>query len=109
MQLEDDLEVVGVANNGLEAVEMASYLRPDVILMDISMPYLDGVEASQIILQDFTTVIIGMHTQCDQQIQELAEQAGISAFIVKDAPVDIISDVIRSVWLSASEKYAVSV
>jgi DNA-binding NarL/FixJ family response regulator len=102
IQLEDDLEVVGLANNGLEAIELASSLHPDIILMDIAMPYLDGIEAAQIILQTHTTIIIGMHTQSDQHMHEQAVQAGMVAFIEKDVPIDMICDVIRSAWCSAA-------
>ncbi|MDF4702090.1 response regulator transcription factor, partial [Vibrio parahaemolyticus] len=49
LELEPDIEVVGTASNGLEAIEVAKHLQPDVILMDISMPIMNGIEATGVI------------------------------------------------------------
>jgi DNA-binding NarL/FixJ family response regulator len=98
LQLEDGLEVVGTAANGLEAVELAERLSPDVILMDLSMPYLDGFEAMRRIRdKKLPTLVIALTTHSDPVSQEAAERAGAVALIEKGAPDSGLVQIIRSV------------
>jgi DNA-binding NarL/FixJ family response regulator len=87
LDAEDDLEVVGEAADGLEAVEAARRLRPDVVLMDIRMPELDGIEATRRIVADPTLhgcrVVVLTTYERDEYILE-AIQAGASGFLLKD-------------------------
>lgn len=93
----DDLEVVGEAENGLDAVQMAIDARPDVILMDIRMPELDGIEATRRIVaapECATTRIIVLTTfDLDEYVYD-ALRAGASGFLLKDTdPVDLLAAV----------------
>lgn len=88
--LEDEgLTVVGEASDGEEAVRLAGQLRPDVILMDVSMPVLDGVEATRRIVAahpDQLVVMLTMHA--DQDILEKALKAGAVGYLTKDCSTD---------------------
>jgi DNA-binding NarL/FixJ family response regulator len=98
LQLEEDLEVVGFASNGWEAVRMAESLSPDVILMDVSMPHLDGFEATQMIKREgIQTTVVALVVANGPAFREKALKAGVSAVIDKsDIQVDLV-EVIRSV------------
>jgi len=98
LRQEEDLELVGQAADGLEAVAQARRLRPDVILMDVRMPAMDGVEATRILAaEDRTTKILILTTfDIDEYVIE-AIRAGASGFLLKDVrPADLI-DAIRIV------------
>jgi DNA-binding NarL/FixJ family response regulator len=84
-----DLEVVGEAGNGAEAVELARSARPDVVLMDIRMPVLDGLEATRRIVADQllaeVRVLVLTTFDLDEYVYE-ALRAGASGFLLKDTP-----------------------
>jgi DNA-binding NarL/FixJ family response regulator len=88
LKAESDIEVVGEAADGVEAVEEARRLRPDVLLMDIRMPTLDGLEATRRILggpERRPRVIVLTTFDRDEYVYE-ALRAGASGFLLKDAP-----------------------
>ncbi len=96
LSLYSDIEMVGEAGDGQEAVEKARQLHPDVILMDISMPRMDGIQATRIIRSELPYVrIIGlsMHDKQDQADQMI--QAGASAYCTKDGSTDELLSAIR--------------
>jgi len=95
---EDDIELVGQAADGLQAVEEAKRLRPDVILMDVRMPAMDGVEATRILAaEDRTTKILILTTfDIDEYVIE-AIRAGASGFLLKDVRPDELVEAIRIV------------
>ena len=95
---EVDIEVVGEAANGHEAVEQARRLHPDVILMDIRMPELDGVEATRILASDgdATKILILTTFDIDEYVLEALE-AGASGFLLKDIRADELVKAIRVV------------
>ncbi len=85
----DDLQVVGMASNGVEAVEETARARPDVVLMDIRMPVMDGLQATERILQapDAGAVRVLMLTTFDLEEYVFgALKAGASGFLLKDTP-----------------------
>ena len=87
---EPDIDVVADARNGQEAVESARRLRPDIVLMDIRMPVLDGLAATAAVLRDpacQTRVLILTTFDDDEYVYE-ALATGASAFLLKDAPAD---------------------
>lgn len=91
----DDMEVVGQAAGGEEAVELARAARPDVVLMDIRMPGIDGVEATRRIAADEALaevkVLVLTTYDTDEHVME-ALRAGASGFLVKDTrPVDLLT------------------
>ena len=93
-----DIDVVAEASNGLEAVEKAARFDPDVVLMDIRMPELDGLEATRRILAaDGTTRILVLTTfDLDEYVYE-ALRAGASGFVLKDDPPEQLLAAIRTV------------
>jgi len=95
---EQDLEVVAEASNGLEAVEKAARFRPNVVLMDIRMPELDGLEATRRILavDDSARVLILTTFDLDEYVYE-ALRAGASGFVLKDDPPEQLIAAIRTV------------
>ena len=95
-----DIEVVGEATDGHEALALAHRLRPDVILMDIRMPRVDGLEATRCVLADpalaATRVLILTTFDLDGYVYD-ALRAGASGFMLKDAPPERLADAIRTV------------
>jgi DNA-binding NarL/FixJ family response regulator len=93
-----DIEVVGEAGNGSEAVEAAERQRPDVVVMDIRMPGLDGIEATRRIIERVAgTHVIVLTTFDDDDTVYGALRAGASGFLVKDMALDDILAAIRVV------------
>jgi DNA-binding NarL/FixJ family response regulator len=95
---EPDIEVVAEASNGLEAVSRAARLRPTVVLMDIRMPELDGIQATQrIVAADSTARVLILTTfALDDYVYE-ALHAGASGFVLKDDPPEQLIAAIRTV------------
>ena len=96
---EDDIEVVGDAGTGVEAVEAARAHRPDVILMDIRMPEMDGLEATRRIVEEAewpVKVLILTTFDPDEYVYE-ALRAGASAFVLKDIPRAELVAAVRTV------------
>jgi DNA-binding NarL/FixJ family response regulator len=91
LNTEPDIEVIGQATTGLEAVSLAHELRPDVVLMDIRMPELDGIEATRQITTRNNSpsirVLVLTTFDIDQYVFE-ALRAGASGFLLKDVPAD---------------------
>jgi len=98
LEARDDLEVVGEAENGAQALELARVLAPDVVLMDVRMPVLDGVEATRRLLESGSgaRVIILTTFDLDEYVFE-ALRAGASGFLLKDVQPAQLADAIRVV------------
>lgn len=109
---EDDLTVVGEADDGLQAVELAARLSPDVVVMDVRMPVLDGVQATRRILNEACVVdgqraiaVLVLTTFNDDDAVHDALRAGASGFLLKNAAPRCLGDAIRAVaagdaWLA---------
>lgn len=98
LELEGDLAVAGMASDGAEAVRLAEQLRPDVCLMDIQMPGMDGVEATRRIREASpATRVLVVTTFARPGYLRSALDAGASGFIVKDTPAEQLADAVRRV------------
>jgi DNA-binding NarL/FixJ family response regulator len=92
-----DIEVVGEAADGVEAIERAVALTPDVVLMDIRMPRLDGLQATrQVLGRTSARVLILTTFDSDEYVYE-ALRAGASGFLLKDAPAEQLISAVRAV------------
>jgi len=92
---EPDIEVVGEAADGIEAIELVRETSPDVVLMDIRMPHLDGLQATRRVLaQSDCRVVILTTFDSDEYVYE-ALRAGVSGFILKDAPAEQLLTAVR--------------
>jgi DNA-binding NarL/FixJ family response regulator/class 3 adenylate cyclase len=99
LDAEDDIDVVGEATNGAEAIEEVQRLRPDIVLMDVRMPELDGIEATRRLLAegDIPTKVVMLTTfDMDEYVYE-ALRAGASGFLLKDVPPEQLVEGIRAV------------
>lgn len=93
----DDMEVVGSATDGREGVRTVIDLRPDVVLMDLSMPVMDGVEATHTILRsapETAVVILTTFAEPEQVLRSL--DAGAVGYLMKDADPQTLADGIRA-------------
>ena len=99
LSAEPELEVVDEASNGNEALSLANQLQPDLVLLDISMPDLGGIEATRRLkemLPNVRVLILTVHE--DEGLLQEAIQAGASGYIVKRAVESELVDAIRAVW-----------
>ena len=98
LEAQNDLEVVGEAEDGAKAVALAHELGPDVVLMDVRMPGVDGIEATRRLVRDGDGPRVLMLTtfDLDEYVYE-AMKAGASGFLLKDAPRDQLVDAVRTV------------
>ena len=97
LELLDDIEVVGEAENGLIGVEMSAELSPDVILMDLVMPQLDGIGAiGRIKAAQPDVQIVALTSFIEEEKVTAALEAGASGFILKDADADDVALAIRA-------------
>ncbi|WP_116110283.1 MULTISPECIES: response regulator [Amycolatopsis] len=94
---QEDIDLVGEAGNGSDAVSLAGSLRPDVVLMDVRMPVMDGVEATKRIVEAGTSRVLVMTTFDLDEYVYAALQNGASGFLLKDTPPDHLVSALRSV------------
>jgi DNA-binding NarL/FixJ family response regulator len=92
-----EFEVVGIATNGLEAVELNDELAPDVVLMDVGMPVLDGVEAAEMIRDQPDPPTVVLVTGDDGAADARAYEAGAAAYVRKQADLVEVMDVVLAV------------
>ncbi|MGA9288236.1 MAG: response regulator transcription factor [Anaerobacillus sp.] len=99
LQSQKDIEIVGEASNGLEAVTLAKELNPDIILMDLIMPGMDGIEATKELKKDFPSIKIIMLTSFSDQDHVLpAIRAGAEGYQLKDIDPDELIFTIREAY-----------
>ncbi|MBT2874561.1 response regulator transcription factor [Streptomyces cellulosae] len=100
-----DMEVAGACGDGRAAVDLAEKVRPDVVVMDVRMPVLDGIEATRLLagsgVQDPVKVLVVTTFNLDEYVYE-ALRAGASGFLLKDAPPDRLLHGIRTVASGAA-------
>ena len=101
LDAESDVDVVGEASSGAEAIDEVRRLRPDIVLMDVRMPEMDGIEATRRLLAEDgaqTKVVMLTTFDMDEYVYE-ALRAGASGFLLKDAPPEQLVEGIRAVAL----------
>jgi len=98
LELEPDIEIVGEAENGEQAINLVAQLQPDVILLDIRMPIMDGVAATREIKKRFAkTKILVLTTFDDDEYVSAAMQNGAMGYLLKDTPSEELAVAIRAV------------
>ena len=98
LELQDDMQVIGEAADGDSAVEMARELRPDVVLMDLVMPGMDGIAATeQIVAAGLPTKVIVLTSFTEDDRVFPAIEAGASSYLLKDVTPDALVEAVRAV------------
>jgi DNA-binding NarL/FixJ family response regulator len=104
LEKETDLDVVGEASNGLDAIELVSKMRPDLVVLDLMMPGMHGLEVARRIIQEHSgtrVIVLSMHS--DEGYVLAALRNGVSGYVLKDTTEDQIVEAIRKV--SQGERY----
>lgn len=96
LDLEEDMEVVGKASNGEEAIELVEKLQPDICIMDIEMPLKSGLGAAEILKEKPCKIII-LTTFARSGYFERARKAGVSGYLLKDSPSEDLATSIRTI------------
>jgi NarL family two-component system response regulator LiaR len=103
----DDLELVGEAADGVEAIDLCAETRPGVVLMDLLMPEMDGIAATRAIRQTYPNVqVVALTSFSDQDLVHRALQAGASGYILKNAPIDDLANAIRAAYKNSTSRGA---
>jgi DNA-binding NarL/FixJ family response regulator len=103
-----DVSVVGEAGDGEEAIDLTRLLRPDVIVMDVNMAKLDGIEATRRIKAEWpSVVVVGLSFSSPSQIEPLLLQAGASRYVSKDAAGEQLYEAIMIAVKREADKEAV--
>jgi len=96
----DDLELAGEADSGEAAIELCSQVLPDVILMDLMMPDMDGATATRLIRHQFPSVqVVALTSYKEEQVVQDALQAGAIGYLLKDVSADELAQAIRAAHL----------
>jgi DNA-binding NarL/FixJ family response regulator len=97
LSVEDDLEVVGEAGDGAAAIELTRALRPDIVLMDVQMPVMDGIEATRrIVAEDLAKVLVLTTFDHDEYVFD-GLAAGASGFLLKNSDAEHLVEAVRTV------------
>ncbi|OUL19352.1 DNA-binding response regulator [Nostoc sp. T09] len=98
LSLESDLEIIGMAENGEEAVTQVETLQPDIVLMDVRMPVMNGATATRIICEKFPNIkVLILSTYDDDYDVNEAIRAGAKGYLLKDMPSEELVNAIRSI------------
>ena len=98
LDVDDDFEVLGCASNGREAIEIAEKDRPDVFLMDIQMPEMDGIEATKYIVEHDLGKVLILTTFDDDDLVKQALSSGAKGYLIKNHTPDHLKQMIKSVY-----------
>lgn len=102
--LEDDLELVGMAENGYKGIELCATLQPDVVLMDVVMPGLSGVEATRVIREEYPNVrVLGFTCHELEGVIDEMIRAGADGCLIKAISMTELSDAIKEVGCLKAE------
>ena len=98
LDVDDDFEVIGCASNGKEAITLAKENQPDVFLMDIQMPVMDGIEATKIIVEENLGKVLILTTFDDDELVKQALNNGAKGYLIKNHTPDHLKSMIKSVY-----------
>ena len=103
LKYETDIKIVGTANDGEELLEIVRKKQPNVVITDIKMPKVDGIQATKLIKQELPNTQISGFSMFDQQdaIQQMIA-AGASGYLLKNSPLDEVLNAIRTVYTGAT-------
>jgi two-component system, NarL family, response regulator DesR len=91
LPLAGDIEIVGEAADGLEAIRLTNLLQPEVVLLDLQMPVMDGYQAAWQIKADWPSCrVVALTVHGDEATRQKASQAGVDVFLVKGAPLETL-------------------
>lgn len=97
-----EMEIIGEASNGKEAVEKTKLIKPDIILMDIGLPDISGIDATKQILEHNNNVkVIALTSHITEEEVTASLQAGVSAYVIKDIATDILMSIIKMIKMGA--------
>ena len=98
VELEEDIQVIGEAKNGIQAVELNEKLHPDVVVMDIAMPLLNGLQATRQIMETSpATKVLILSSHADPEYIRQAMMRGASGYLVKQSSASVLAEAIREV------------
>lgn len=99
IEVYDDLQLVGEAANGEEALKLSGKLHPNVVLMDLMMPVMDGITATRLIRRQFPHIqVIGLTSSMEPEIVYQAMNAGIEICLFKNVSIEELAKTIRGVY-----------
>ena len=98
LDVDDEFEVLGAAANGREAIELAKTEKPDVFLMDIQMPEMDGIEATKYIVENDLGKVLILTTFDDDELVKQALKNGAKGYLIKNHTPDHLKQMIKSVY-----------
>ena len=95
-----DLNVVGMAGSGWDAIDQCNALQPDVVLMDILMPDIDGLSATHIIRERHPNIrVVVLSSFEEEHLIQLAHDVGVSSYLLKNVSIDELANAIRDAYL----------
>lgn len=98
LDVDEDFEVIGCAKNGREAIELAKENAPDIFLMDIQMPEMDGIEATKYIVENNLGKVLILTTFDDDELVQSALQNGAKGYLIKNHTPEHLKQMIKSVY-----------
>jgi DNA-binding NarL/FixJ family response regulator len=97
-----ELEIIGEASNGKEAIEKSKLIKPDIVLMDLGLPDINGIQATKEILEHNNNIhIIILTSHISEEELNSSLQAGASAYVIKDIPTDFLMNIIKMIKAGA--------